>query len=185
MTFTEIISKQREVYLKQLLIFYSAKNGGAQEVLLGLSSESKRLLLNLYKADYAKPENGKLIIEELIPDTYASYQTVYFLYDNFELELNPFYWDRCEVAIYPLPTDILFLENWVKKWLDEEERLKKTNEGLDGTIHSVTFPKQRDETLTFSIDLGSVPINALSELIDEIKINGGQKVVISSSDLNN
>jgi hypothetical protein len=119
-------------------------------------------------------------IEEFSPDTYGEHPSIEFKYQDMTILLNPFFWHGCDFLIEPKTTDITFLENWTKKWIDEEELLNPLSNGLSGAIHSVTIPIHEENGLTFSIDFGSSMVDSFLSLIDIIQKSGFQKVSINS-----
>jgi hypothetical protein len=54
---------------------------------------------------------------------------------------------------------------WGERWIHDESPPMGQQDGLTGIIHSVTQPKFDGNLVTLSIDFGSSPIEAFSELL--------------------
>ena len=181
--FIEILKRHRQVYIRQLLDFYESRTEGARELLLKMNSEKEDLLFNLSRMDYLLKENEGWKIEELSPDTFANHPPLEFSFETMQIELNPIFWHGCQFVINKQSDDLNWLKSWTQKWIDEDELIPKNNNGLTGTIHSVSTPTIYNQSLTFTVDLGTVGMDAVVELVELIKRTGTDKLVIHSFDL--
>jgi hypothetical protein len=58
MELTEIVCRQRGIYIKQLQSFYKDRTEGAKEILLAYNTEEPVMLLNLSRMDYRSQRNA-------------------------------------------------------------------------------------------------------------------------------
>jgi len=183
MEFEEIITHQRQSFVKQLKSFYENRKEGAREILMALDSEEETLLFKLYRIDYLIKVDGEFKIEELSPDTYSNHPPINFTYGEMRVELNPFFWHGCEFIIDKEYKDIDWLKSWTKTWLDEEETIPVDRDGFTGTIHSVTYPTSENQKTKFTVDLGTAPVDSFMDLVNCIKETGADRLIINSFDL--
>nr|MBI1231527.1 hypothetical protein [Cytophagales bacterium] len=183
MELEEIISHQRQTYLKQLGLFYDKRTEGAKEILMALNSQEEGLLFKLSRLDYLIKLDGEFKIEELSPDTYSNHSQIDFQLGQLTIELNPFFWHGCEFAIDKEYENIDWLRNWTKKWIDEEDEMPTDENGFCGAIHSVSYPTFENHITRFTVDFGTVSVDAFMELIEEINVTGANKIIINSFDL--
>ena len=66
MELKEIVEKQREIYIKQLLEFYSNRSDGAKELLLSYSTDKPVMLLNLSRMDFILKNGDNLDISVIL-----------------------------------------------------------------------------------------------------------------------
>lgn len=184
MELIEIVKKQREVYIRQLTEFYEKRAAGAKELLLAYNTDDPVMLFNLSRMDYIERSNeNDYKIEELSPDSYINHPTIEFTNGSLTISLNPFFWHGCEFVISPKLNDISFIENWAKKWIDEDEILKLLDSDLSNAIHNVSIPEYTDNDIRFTVDFGTSTDECFSELLTEIKNSGATNVIINSFDL--
>ena len=183
MDLKEVIVNQRAIYIKQLQEFYLVRENGAKEILLAYTTKEPVLLFNLSRMDYLEQVDGEYKIEELPPDTYMSHQPVVFQQGNLSVSLHPFFWHGCEFVLQPSLADTNFIENWAKKWLDEDETLGPSGEGFSNAIHNVTIPENTESKTKFTVDFGTASEDCFMELIEVFEKNGVQSVTINSFDL--
>ena len=182
MNITEILEKQRQIYLRQLDKFWQDKSG-AKEILIAYNSDKPPMLLNLTRFDYLEKQNDKFDIQELSADTYINHQTVEFVRGTLLIELNPFYWNGCEFILNKEVADTTFIESWTKRWIDEEDLLQDKVEGYTNAIHSVTIPEITESETKFTVDFGTSSVESFLDLLDKIELEKIEKVTINSFDL--
>src|SRR5688572_8045961 len=155
MNLEEILSHQRQSYIKQLTAFYEHRTEGAKEILMALNSEEETLLFKLSRLDYLIKVDGEFKIEELSPDTYSNHSPINFTYGQLQIELNPFFWHGCEFIIDKEYDDFDWLKSWTKTWIDEEDKFQADSDGFTGAIHSVSYPITEQQKTKFTVDLGT------------------------------
>jgi len=183
MELKEIIQKQRETYLRQLAEFYNSRTIGAKEILLELNGEEKERTFKLYRLDYYEQVDGQSKPTELAPDTYLSHSPVNFSLGPLDIELNPFYWHGCEFVLDKEITDIDWLINWIKKWIDEEDKNPTDGNGFSSVIHNVTRPTNKGNDFKFSVDFGTATEDCFMNLIEEIEKQEIKKLRIGSFEM--
>ncbi|RAU84218.1 hypothetical protein [Pontibacter arcticus] len=183
MELNEIVEKHREVYIKQLREFYEGRDEGIKEALLKLDTEESGLLFNLSRMDYLIRVNDEWKIEELSPDSYINHEPVVFENGKLTVELYPLFWHGCQFTIEDELGDYSYIEDWAKRWIDEEDTFKMNNEGLTGAIHSVSIPEQSKNILKFTVDFGTAPVECFMDLIKELESKDAGIVTIESHNL--
>ena len=180
MDIKEIISRQRELYINDLLYFYKEKTNGVKEVMIELKNEEPIREFKLYRLDYFEKIEEKFIPTELNSNKYLDFVPIEYNYGVLEIELNPFYWHGCEFILKSEPTDNNWLIEWTKKWIDKEEKKQEDSNGLSGVIHNVTKLHAEKGNYSFSVDFGSADTEAFFDLIDEIYNQGIKEIRIGS-----
>jgi hypothetical protein len=183
MELVDIVTIHRNTYIRQLKEFYEDKNEGIKEVLLKLNNEKSGLLLNLTRSDYLVKVNEEWKIVELSPDSFNTHSPVEFKFGNTTVELNPIFWHGCQFTMTHTETDNGWLEEWTKKWIDEDDNFESIDDGLSGAIHNVTILTQVEEGWQFIVDFGTAPVESFMELIDVLNKKGISNVIVHSSDL--
>jgi hypothetical protein len=101
---------------------------------------------------------------------------------GFNVTVHPFVWHACEVY-FKAPTDSwIHVEEWRKKWLDENDKNPRDKFGLAGVIHWFSQPSRAGDSYANLIDLGSTPPNSLHELLFALGEDGARDVTIASFD---
>jgi hypothetical protein len=177
MDIKEILTSQRELYLKALLEFYNENRSGAKEILLELDNAEDVHEFKLYRLDHYDQVDGEPRSTEINSDKYLDFEPLKYHYDELRVEMNPFYWNGCEFILHPKPANNDWLIAWIKKWIDEEDKNPEDADGLSGVIHNVSKP---DYEYSFSVDFGSTGIDAFLELIDEIHLQNVSDLRIGS-----
>jgi hypothetical protein len=180
MTFKEIIARQRELYLTDLLDFYKERTSGVREVMLELNKEEPIPIFKTYRLDHYDQIDGQSKPTELNSDKYLDFDPINYEFGSLKIELSPFYWNGCEFILNPIPADLNWLILWAKKWIDIEENKSEDANGLMSVVHNVTKPKQTEIGYSFSVDFGTADIEAFFELLDEIANQDVKEVRVGS-----
>jgi hypothetical protein len=168
MDIKEILSRQRELYLNDLLDFYKEKTNGVREVMLILNNNEPIREFKLYRLDHYEQVVGESKPTELNSDKYLDFETIIYNYGEMTIELNPFYWNGCEFILKTSSLQNDWLIEWIKHWIDEADDKQEDVNGLTGVIHCVTKPKFNNGNYSFSVDFGSAEIEAFLDLINQI-----------------
>jgi hypothetical protein len=180
MDIKEIFRRQRELYLKDLLDFYSETESGVKEVMLELNKDEPIRVFKLYRLDHYDQIDGESKPTELNSDKYLDFDPIEYKYDSLNIELNPFYWNGCEFVLTSSSTDLDWLIRWTEKWIDEDDKNQTDANGLSGVIHGVTRPENAGDQISFSVDFGSADIESIIDLIHEIYLQDVKKLRIGS-----
>lgn len=180
MEIEEILYRQRELYLIDLLEFYKGKTNGAREVMIQLNNKESVQLFKLWRLDYLDKINDEFKPTDFNSDKYLNFEVIEYYYGEMTIELHPFYWNGCEFFFESNSSNFDWLIKWAKKWIDEFDTKQEDLNGLTGIIHSVTKPDLIDNTFSFSVDFGSADIEAFQELINEFYIQNIKSVKIGS-----
>jgi hypothetical protein len=180
MDIKEILGRQRELYLNDLLDFYKEKTSGVREVMLELNNDEPIRQFKLYRLDHYDQVDGEPMPTELNSDKYLDFEPIEYNYGELIIELNPFYWNGCEFILKTNSSENEWLIEWTKKWIDEADEKHEGSDGLTGVIHSVTKPELSADTFSFSVDFGSADIEAFLDLINEIYLQEIKSLRIGS-----
>ena len=180
MDIKEVIIRQRELYLNDLLNFYKERTSGVKELLLELNNNEPIRQFKLYRLDHYSQINNEPQPTEHNSDKYLDFEPILYNYSDMKIELNPFYWNGCEFILNSFPSTDDWLINWTKKWIDEDNVNPKDSNGLFGVIHNVTKPELSKELYSFSVDFGSVDVEAFMDLINEIYLQDIKDIKIGS-----
>lgn len=93
----------------------------------------------------------------------------------------PLHWNGVEIAAVGGKSDLVHLAEWAEKWMDAEEVGRPVEQGLLGAIHSVTVPEPTRDGFSFSVDFGSAPIEAVTELIRALVEGGAAELQFAST----
>jgi hypothetical protein len=168
MDFKEVLNRQRELYLNDLLDFYKEKASGAREILLELNKNEPIQQFKLFRLDHYEEVEGEPMPTEFNSDKYLDFEPIEYNFSEMTIELNPFFWNGCEFIFMTNSPHFDWLVEWTKKWIDEDEVKREDENGLSGVIHSITRPELKDDTFSFSVDFGSADIEVFLDLLNEI-----------------
>ncbi len=148
-----------------------------------LNNEEPNELFRFYRLDYLKKDdNGENKIIEFNTEGYLSHEPLEFKIGDSRIEINPFVWNNCEIFIDNDLNDRDEFYEWIKKWIAIDDEYTQDENGFSGLIHNVTSPAADNGWITTAIDLGTAPVEALTELL-EVFLNDGavNEVKITSS----
>jgi hypothetical protein len=185
MDIQEIIGRQRELYLRDLLDFYKGKSGGVREIMLELNNDEPIRQFKLYRLDHYDQVEGVSKPTELNSDKYLDFEPIEYKYEDLNVELNPFYWNGCEFVLDSNSIDSMWLIEWTKKWIDENDEKQENADGLTGVIHNVSRPTRCKDTFSFTIDFGSAETESFIDLINEIYLQDVKFVRVGSFSMMN
>ncbi|PUA41712.1 hypothetical protein C5U62_30815 [Pseudomonas protegens] len=96
-----------------------------------------------------------------------AFEPVRFAIEQMAVGISPFGWDwlPLEVRGLSLEQACEVIRTWFFEWFDGEDQNPSTEEGLQGVVHFVSDPEATEEGYRFKVDLGSVPAEALEELL--------------------
>lgn len=96
-----------------------------------------------------------------------AFEPVRFAIEQMAVGISPFGWDwlPLEVRGVSLEQACEVIRTWFFEWFDGEDQNPSTEEGLQGVVHFVSDPEATEEGYRFKVDLGSVPAEALEELL--------------------
>lgn len=135
----------------------------------------------LLRVDMASNVNGDFDAARYEPDTPQSGGiSKTFSVGALSIKLSPFVWSRVEVRGGPMPRDTKLLTEWANKWIDVKDSKSKDERGLQGVIHSVTYPTVLNGYCQFVVDFGSAPVESFDELLSVVAAFGWKHVEIGT-----
>lgn len=168
MKIDELLEAHRNYYTKKLSRFVKSSTDGATELLLEIKNDEPEELFRLYRYDLVTKQNGEHKITEFNADGFLNHDLIEFHVHGKQIQVSPIAWNGVELSINNEAFNFEPVINWALRWLDLEDINETTEDGLNGTIHNVTRPQEKDGWLTTSIDFGSVSVSAAIELLEII-----------------
>jgi hypothetical protein len=131
------------------------------------------------RGDLKVKNSSRSIIERIESDERLGFAPVTLIEpDGFVTAIGPFRWDAMEIvaeAAQPRP-------NWapVRRWFLEwfQSRYSDVAPDLSGCVHSLTGPEQTETGWRFVADLGSAPIDCISDMIGAFVATGAMRIRI-------
>ncbi len=184
MKFTEVLEKQRKIYV-DFLEEQISKCGGSSELLLESHNDEPEEYYRIYRFDCVKNIEEECKIFEYNHDTYVNHAVINYNVNELHVELNPFFWNGCEIEIQGDIKNWNIILDWIKEWIDEDEDDRIQNGFLSYKIHNFQRPLILENTVHLAIDLGSAKVDALIGLINIFEELGIKKVKIHSGSIFN
>lgn len=184
MELSELLSKHREAYLTFFAI-QKSECEGASEVLLEMKNDDQEEIFRLYRFDcLGKNEDGSFKISEFNNDTYLNHPAVDFEYNGLIVEVNPFFWNGCEIHFKDKNYNFDAYIDWAKKWIDIDDENKNNAETeFAELIHNVQPPELTNGKCTLAIDFGTAKTESFMELLIILKEIGVTKITIASKSM--
>jgi hypothetical protein len=185
MTLRELFDLHRNKYVDHFVDLMNQTEGGNFEVLLKYDENQKEIdLYNYYRPDCLKINSDGNKILEFQNETYLNHEVFSLDFNGLELLIYPLLWDNVEIEMVALPENMEFFYNWIRKWIDIEDKKVKNEKGLQEVIHSIHQTRDSESNnIIISIDFGTAPGDALSYLLDAFQKGGIRKVLINSSNV--
>jgi hypothetical protein len=113
-------------------------------------------------------------------DTMLSFQPISFDWDSARVTLGPFQWNWCEVHVAGESVAAEPIVAWFRSWFRDDEDGSPGN--LLGAVHFMSDPEvDAGNHLSFAVDLGSAPVEALEELLDATRSAGANEVTVGAA----
>ena len=182
MSYSDFIELQHEKYLNFFVQSISELSIGkkvfATELLIELNDESLFKPYNLFRIDAIgkNEEQDENSIFDIQLDPISDDKKIHWQNNSTSVTINSFNWNDCQITIDELNHDLL--ERWILKWLKVDS---ETQEGLETAIHHCTKPGVAQNNSVLTVDLGTAPVEALIELINDLSLNGAKDINLSST----
>ncbi|MEL6266614.1 MAG: hypothetical protein AAFR52_13360 [Pseudomonadota bacterium] len=101
--------------------------------------------------------------------------------DGFVCVITPFRWDNAVVLVEPVDCtpDWAPVRRWFLEWF--QSRFSDEAPDLDGAVHSLAGPEDVAGGWVFRMDLGSAPVDVLSDMIEAFAATGANRIRIAAS----
>ena len=107
----------------------------------------------------------------------------FVLSGGIEVHQKSFSWEALRVEFSSREFAIEQLGTWLHRWLDPDETRSAGADGLSGVVHDLSWSFMEPDAWGLDLDLGSAPIDALSELLDVLSRGGVRSITLSRTDL--
>lgn len=111
-----------------------------------------------------------------------SHAEVFVLDSGLHVDQTSFSWEALRLHFTGEEFRIEILETWFRNWLDPDENREPDSSGLAGVVHDLAWSELEPNTWQLDIDLGSAPLEALSELLGILHDIGVTRVAVSRHD---
>lgn len=103
---------------------------------------------------------------------------VYVDIENTRVHVSGFSWDALTLDIEGMRQDAAeqLMRSWFLQWFDENDSNPANAEGLYGLVHFISDPVQVETVIRFTVDLGSAPVGAMTELIEVLCHHGATRL---------
>ncbi|OWU83718.1 hypothetical protein ATO6_17840 [Oceanicola sp. 22II-s10i] len=88
-------------------------------------------------------------------------------YGDLTLEVGPVSWESIAFNLTPAPPEVVGFETWFAKWVDLEGARRPMDSMMSQVIHSAVVERGR-----ITVDFGTAPVEAATELLDLFIQNG-------------
>lgn len=107
----------------------------------------------------------------------------FLLGSGIEVQQKSFSWEALQIEFSSREFTIEPLGPWLHRWLDPDETRSAGAVGLSGVVHDLAWSFTEPDVWGLTLDLGSAPIDALSELLDLLARVGVRRITLSRTDL--
>jgi len=184
MKIEQILNLHRDNYLKYFKEEIK-KCKGSSEVLLEMKNKDCKEIYRLYRFDcIEKKEDGTFGIIEFNFDSYLNHESLNFNFHNLNIEINPFFWNGCEIYFKNQNCDFNRLEKWTEKWIDiNDEKININEKEVAELIHNVQPPNIENDNYCIAIDFGTAKVEAILDLFIVFKNIGIKEIILNSKSM--
>lgn len=127
--------------------------------------------------DLAIEENGSATPSMFEPNKMLKFEPVSFHGGGLNIAVSPFRWDAVNIAIHGDPAKVAaVLAEWFENALCAPEGIAQ--DGLQHAAHFISDPVVEGETTTVQADLGTVDVDLVIYLIDQLRLAGAHRVEV-------
>ncbi|MES2632285.1 MAG: hypothetical protein V4669_04895 [Pseudomonadota bacterium] len=186
MTLREIFEKERERYVELLLStkaeLLAKSPATSSEVLISLNNEAMPYPYRYLRVDLlSKAQDGAVRPYYVTPAPDMTVEPRGYNLGSFEMQVHPFTWNAVNIKVDQPIQSLQVLEDWATRWLDIKDT--HASETLAQAIHSLGRVEPQNDWWLFTVDLGSAPATALTELIDLVAAQGARRIIVQSADV--
>lgn len=131
--------------------------------------------------DLAIEENGAATPSMFEPSKMLKFEPVSLHGGGLNISIAPFRWDGVTIAIHGDPVKVAaVLAEWFENALCAPEGVAE--EGLQHAAHFMSDPLVDGETTTVQADLGTVDVDVVIYLIDQLRLAGAHRVEVGMAE---
>jgi len=118
-------------------------------------------------------------------ETQLRFEPVSFHVGETPVSFYPFVWDWAAVEVGGLNEETIAqaFKAWFLEWFDTEDQNDPTEDGLFGVVHFMSDPARTTQGWVVTIDLGSLPEEALEDLLRRMSDVGASQIRVGSQGL--
>lgn len=150
-----------DLFTEMVATLQEGKSTYATELALQTEDEEIPDPFNIIRVDFLyKDEKQEDSISEIRPQDNPTFEPLEFELDDLIVNIHPFCWNSCEITANKI--NIPALAEWLNIWL----RIDNEEDGqLAEAVHSCYYPEQTEDGFIFTIDFGTAPIDAFTDLL--------------------
>ena len=186
-TLSDLFAEIRSLYVRDFESFVTElKGSGARLVIEPTLRDARGNLSSLdedptpVRLDLVSHLEGRAE-ESLTVDTkeMVSFEAIHLDWGGLKVLLNPFQWQMCPILVEAAGTERMIgtIQDWFLRWFDRHEAEEG---GLKGVVHYLSSPEISGEEVTFFVDLGSAPTEALQDLLNSVGSAKGSRLVVGA-----
>lgn len=180
MTITDLLKKIRQPYIDQFSYTAAQADFHVEPVLRGQDGSAiyEGTLDTPYRCDLVHKETLKTESVEAIESN--RFETVCCAIGAMRLTLSAFSWDMLTLVINGMSRAAAekVMRDWFLHWFDENDSNAEDIGGLYGVVHFLSDPVSVGTAVRFEVDLGSVPADAVTALIEELADQGASGLTL-------
>jgi hypothetical protein len=131
------------------------------------------------RGDLEVTAGGRTLVQRVACEKVLNFEPLTLIEpDGFVAVLKPFRWDAADVLVEARQAT----PNWtpVRRWYLEwfQSRFSELAPDLDGAVHGIDGPNEVPEGWRFTVDFGSAPIEALTDMVGAFAETGAARIRI-------
>lgn len=166
MELKEILNKHRDYYLEKFSNYTNSIDDVIIELLIEMPYEEPEEIFRLFRYDCATKGKEGPNLKEFNADGFLNHKEINFSINGKTIVLAPIGWNGVDISVDNYSSDIIDIVNWATKWLDPQDEKAQDSNNLQGVIHNISKPEKVNEKITFSVDFGSAPTEAVLDLLE-------------------
>lgn len=169
------LSEVRDAHLARL----DALERGPDDLMEPLIREGELLEQRWRRLDRATAADGELSEPfELPSGESVPFAVIDLTWGSTTVRISPFPWDAAAISIAGHSPQRA--EQWLRPWFDRAIRPEQSAQqgGPVGAVHMLSEGMMQGAWTTFVLDLGSAPVEALRDLLDEARRSGVRELRI-------
>ncbi len=181
MNLKELLDLHRAHYLDHFIAGARKFPDGVTEMLMELDFPAPDEIYRHYRIDMATQHREQFKFAEFTLDKPFLHAPFVEQRGSAVVEVQPFPWNKCVVEVLTDRIDRGAVIAWATHWIDVEDLRPHDADGLLGVIHNITPPSYPGGKLTYVVDFGTAPVQAVLELIQVLTVGAkSAKVTLSA-----
>jgi hypothetical protein len=178
LSITELLDRIRQPYILQFSKTASLSNFHLEPVLRDRNGSAvyEGAMNTPYRCDLVRKETFERVSVDAMDLFHLD--AVFFDIGNMRVHFSSFSWDALTLDIEGMSQDAAeqVMRDWFLQWFDQDDSSPVNAEGLYGVVRFISDPLQAETVMRLTVDCGSAPAAAISELIEELCNHGASSL---------